>query len=45
MSLAKKKELRCKIDLCILHDKYVWYNKKTISQNQKDNFNLLWKDL
>ena len=29
MSLAEKKELRCKIDTCIWYGKYIWYNKKT----------------
>ena len=33
MSLAEKKELRCKIDTCIWHEQYIWSNKKAITQS------------
>ena len=33
MSLAEKKELRCKIYTCIWHEQYIWSNKKTITQS------------
>ena len=33
MSLAEKKELRCKIYTCIWHERYIWSNKKAITQS------------